>query len=331
MNNSGDAAEQIVRMTLDGAEVAVRLTGAAAKEIALLIMAALKSPSKGSSTKLKGKERLNSMLKSGKALEIFSIKERDLQTFVQEAKRYGIVYCVLRNSNQTPDSLCDIMVKADDAPKINRLVERFKFATVDRAKIESEIVHDMEKHNAEAPSPAVPLAPTVGQPGEPEINDINKLLDELMGTDEGKAAAETEKSDSGMAAQDKPEPAKQGQQKPAPRKNPQTAGKDTPVPEARDEAIPLANGGRNTQDSPPPPKTSPSEPSSGSKKRSENHILNKPSVKEELREITVAKKAKEAETLKRMDTPALTKAKENPVTTHKQPQNKRNQKSSKAR
>ena len=34
MNNSGDAAEQIVRMSLEGTEVALRLTGSAAKNIA---------------------------------------------------------------------------------------------------------------------------------------------------------------------------------------------------------------------------------------------------------------------------------------------------------
>ena len=34
MTNSGDAAEQIVRMSLEGTEVALRLTGSAAKNIA---------------------------------------------------------------------------------------------------------------------------------------------------------------------------------------------------------------------------------------------------------------------------------------------------------
>ena len=36
MNNGGDAAEQIVRLSLEGFEVAVRLTGSAAKNICLL-------------------------------------------------------------------------------------------------------------------------------------------------------------------------------------------------------------------------------------------------------------------------------------------------------
>jgi hypothetical protein len=78
----------------------------------------------------------NVCCKFGKALEIFSVRESDLRTFVRGAKNYGIVYCVLRNAKHSPDGLCDIMVKADDATKINRLVERFKLAVVDRAKID---------------------------------------------------------------------------------------------------------------------------------------------------------------------------------------------------
>ena len=48
MNNSGDAAEQIVRMSLEGTEVALRLTGSAAKNIAAGIYAIMKNGDKTS-------------------------------------------------------------------------------------------------------------------------------------------------------------------------------------------------------------------------------------------------------------------------------------------
>ena len=64
MNMSGDAAEQVVRMSLQGAEVAVRLTGSGAKHTAMLLAAILKEEQK-----TKGKTRLTSMLKSGKELK----------------------------------------------------------------------------------------------------------------------------------------------------------------------------------------------------------------------------------------------------------------------
>lgn len=37
MSYSGDAAEQVVRMTLEGTEVAAKITGAGAKEVAKLL------------------------------------------------------------------------------------------------------------------------------------------------------------------------------------------------------------------------------------------------------------------------------------------------------
>ena len=46
MSYSGDAAEQVVRMSLEGAEVAARITGQGAKEIALLLYAVLKDQKK---------------------------------------------------------------------------------------------------------------------------------------------------------------------------------------------------------------------------------------------------------------------------------------------
>jgi hypothetical protein len=184
MNHSGDAAEQIVRMSLEGVEVAAKITGAAAKEIAIMLIAVLKSDGTGKNggMKLKGKERLESMLKSGKALEIFSVKNSDLAKFAQGAKQYGIVYCVLRDRRNSPDGLCDILVKADDAPKINRLVERFKFATVDVAKIENEIVAEQ---NAEQEI-------SVAEPknSAPENGELDNLLDEFMGANESNAAPE---------------------------------------------------------------------------------------------------------------------------------------------
>ena len=46
MNNGGDAAEQVVRMSLEGLEVAMRITGSGAKNLAFIIAAALKEEQK---------------------------------------------------------------------------------------------------------------------------------------------------------------------------------------------------------------------------------------------------------------------------------------------
>ena len=190
MNNSGEAAEQIVRMSLEGTEVALKLTGSAAKNIAAGIYAVMKNRDKN---KLKGKQRLTSMLKSGKELKVFTVSEEHLKQFAKEAKRYGVVYCALRGKDKSSDGLVDVMVRAEDASKINRIVERFKLATVDAASIK----HDIEKSKAEKSA-------THAEPekGVQEKSAEDKLIDEMLGTSPNKeekaitnpTAAKTEKS-----------------------------------------------------------------------------------------------------------------------------------------
>ena len=134
MNTSGDAAESIVRMSLQGFEVAVKVTGSGAKNIAAIMVAMLKDQKQ-----TKGKTRLTSMLKSGKELKVFTVKEEDLRKFTEEAKRYGVLFCALKGKGKSLDGMVDIMVRAEDASKINRIVDRFNLATVDTASIKSEI------------------------------------------------------------------------------------------------------------------------------------------------------------------------------------------------
>ena len=135
MYNSGDAAEQIVRISLEGTEVALKLTGSAAKNIAAMIYAVLKNRDKN---KTKGRQRLTAMLKSGKDLKVFTVSEEHLKQFAAEAKRYGVVYCALRGKEKSSDGMVDIMVRAEDASKINRIVERFKLAAVDKPDKEAD-------------------------------------------------------------------------------------------------------------------------------------------------------------------------------------------------
>ena len=59
MNAGGDAAEQVVRMSLEGVEVAARISGEGAKQLAILIAAVLKEEQK-----THGKARLSNMIKS---------------------------------------------------------------------------------------------------------------------------------------------------------------------------------------------------------------------------------------------------------------------------
>lgn len=170
MYNSGDAAEQIVRLSLEGVEIAAKITGAAAKNIAAMIYTILKNKDKN---KIKGRQRLTSMLKSGKPLKVFTIEAKDLKAFSAEAKRYGVVYCGLRE--KADDGMVDLMVRIEDAAKIDRIVDRFKISTVDKATIKSN-VEKTKSEKTENPNGTK----DVPEKDTPKKDELDDLLDEML-------------------------------------------------------------------------------------------------------------------------------------------------------
>ena len=78
--NSADTADQMMKMTLEGievaAEIAMKAGGATARSLAATLYAILTDKKK-----IKGKARLDSMLKSGKELKVFAIHHSDLKKF----------------------------------------------------------------------------------------------------------------------------------------------------------------------------------------------------------------------------------------------------------
>ena len=182
MNTGGEAAEQIVRMSLEGFEVAAKITGAGAKNIAILLYSILKEEQK-----TKGKARLTNMLRSGKELKVFTVKSGDLKKFTQEAKKYGVLYCVLADrGNKDPNAEVDVIARAEDASKISRIVERFNLASVDTASI----VNEAEK--SKGAKGKTKNAKTAGEKdagaenGQPDIGvqekaEKDRLMDALMG------------------------------------------------------------------------------------------------------------------------------------------------------
>ena len=137
MSVNGDASEQVVRLSLEGFEVIAKLTGSGAKNIAAMLYTMLKDKNKNQT---RGKMRLSRMLQAGKQLKVFTVSKEDLKTFVREAKNYGITYCALQDKNSKEiDEMVDIIVKDEDASRINRIVERFKLTTIDTAKVKTEV------------------------------------------------------------------------------------------------------------------------------------------------------------------------------------------------
>lgn len=190
MNNS-EAADQIVNMSLKGIEVIARLSGAGAKNLATYLYAVLKDQKK-----TKGKSRLQGLLRSGKELKVFAVRNEDLKRFTQEAKRYGVLYCALRDKKSL-DGMCDIMVRVEDASKINRIVERFKLATVDTASIKS----DIQKSRAAKQEGKASV-----QKATPAEKSADDFIDDLMSKPARQKGEENDNSNPTMAKTEKSRP-----------------------------------------------------------------------------------------------------------------------------
>ena len=76
MSYTAEAADQVVRMSLEGGEVVIRLLGSGAKHLAIMLFAMARGEARQS-----GEARLMSMLKSGKERKVFALKDSDLEAF----------------------------------------------------------------------------------------------------------------------------------------------------------------------------------------------------------------------------------------------------------
>ena len=146
MNTSADAADQVVRMSLNGAEVALKVSGKGALEISRLLISALKS-SANQQHKTKGSIRLNNLIRSGKKLDVAELADSDLKQFCETAKRYGILYTVLKDKNSNSGKT-EIMYKSEDKEKIGRIFKKLGLQTVDMAEVKKDVQRDM---NGQAP------------------------------------------------------------------------------------------------------------------------------------------------------------------------------------
>ena len=147
MNYGGDAADQIVRYSMEGMEHTLRISGSIAKNLAVLIVAVMKDQKK-----TRGKTNLLRMLKEQRAMKFFTIPHDRLREFAGEAKSRGLLYVVIRDKKNPQFS--EIMVFADDAAKVNRVLDKMNLdfvkseageAVVEQAPVrEGERVIDAE-------------------------------------------------------------------------------------------------------------------------------------------------------------------------------------------
>ena len=122
MTTSGsDAAETMVRMALSGAEVSVKLTASAAKNLLAISIALARNHKK-----LYGKTRLRRMLKETRDIRVFQMSAAQFKRFEKAAKQYKILYASVRDRSGRGSAI-DLILPATELERANMVFERIRY------------------------------------------------------------------------------------------------------------------------------------------------------------------------------------------------------------
>ncbi len=119
MNLGGEAADQVVRYSLEGIDHGLRLSGTMAKNLAVFLAAVMKNNQKSY-----GRISMARMLRENRPLKFFTVPSNRIHEFSKEAKKRGLPYVVIRDRKNP--KLCELMVFADDAAKVNRVMDQME-------------------------------------------------------------------------------------------------------------------------------------------------------------------------------------------------------------
>lgn len=168
MNLGSDPADQVVRYTLEGTEFALRISGTAAKNFAIFAAAVLRDQKK-----TRGKTNLTRLLREGKPLKFFSVSADRMREFAQEAKRHGLLFVPIRDRNDP--NYIEIAIWADDAAKVERIIDRMQLDVVEtgEAEIMTDVDHTEPEQAQEGPDRQPAQAADGPIPFEPDDADYD--------------------------------------------------------------------------------------------------------------------------------------------------------------
>ncbi len=140
MNLGGEAADQVVRYSLEGIDHGLRLSGTMAKNLAVFLAAVMKNNQKSY-----GRISMARMLRENRPLKFFTVPSNRIHEFAKEAQKRGLPYVVIRDRKNP--KLCELMVFADDAAKVNRVMDQMEldFLKSENGEAVQENVREAER------------------------------------------------------------------------------------------------------------------------------------------------------------------------------------------
>ena len=117
----GEAADQLVRMMLSGSEVAIRLSGSAAKNLLALTMALAKQ-----NKQLSGKVNMARMLRETRDLRLFPMTPEQYQVFKKQAKKQKLLFSAIKDKDGK-GKLIDVVMPVTELDRANMIFDRIKY------------------------------------------------------------------------------------------------------------------------------------------------------------------------------------------------------------
>lgn len=117
----GEAADQMVRMMLSTGEVAIRLSGSAAKNLLALTKALAKDHKQ-----LSGKVNMAKMLRETRDLRLFPMTPEQYKTFKRKAGKQRLLYSAILDQDGK-GKLVDVVMPVTELDRANLIFERILY------------------------------------------------------------------------------------------------------------------------------------------------------------------------------------------------------------
>ncbi len=117
MDVSGDVADLMVKESIQLTEASIKLLAGGSRDLTAFLLALARD-----NKKLVGKTGMNRLLREGKELKVFQLRESDLVEFAKYAKN-NVLFAVIKNQRRT-DGLVDLVTNTDFVSQVNLFMER---------------------------------------------------------------------------------------------------------------------------------------------------------------------------------------------------------------
>lgn len=130
MDVSGEVADLMVKESIQITEETVKLLAAGSKDLTAFLLALAQD-----NRKLSGKTNMTRLLRDGKELKVFHIREKDLEDFRKYAKQ-SVLYAVIKDS-RSEDGMVDLITNVDYISQVNHFLQSRGYGVPDNPEKEA--------------------------------------------------------------------------------------------------------------------------------------------------------------------------------------------------